>query len=291
MHQTSEKIRVYKIGYDMYRKQPDKNGGNHEYVLILMECMKVMEKIEKTNSLIIIGGFLKSEEEQHLLNIMDDYSTCIFIATDSVNFDTCGKIIKHCKWCLHQSPKNMLQIPSHVKQAYSWVPELFYNPEYMPESPKLQHDLCLFGGATTGREDLAEVYLTTDSGFVRPGMIVITKDSMNDQRLPYDEFRKLMGLFKYSLCICREAYRDIGWVTPRFHEAIASWNYPLLDMEYDIYNHFKYDSADRVQGINGISRHLSWIPEHVRIEKIKHHRAIFESQRNKFVEVIEQCLQ
>lgn len=239
-------IFTYKIGLDSYNGRGDVNGGLYEYKLIKKEVDFVAKalqfKCNNKKALILVGGYLKKESEikviEKLLNVYFDVK--IFIATDYVSISTCKDIINKCDYLLTQTTQKIEDgISKEVKQLYSGVPELFYKYiRYKLVKKVNQDNKIIFGGANTGRQDLFERYEINEKN---DNYCLFTKinESGYDNRIGYFDFIEQLQYHKYTVVISRDVYRDVGWVTPRYYEALAANCLPFIDSEYDknmIYN-------------------------------------------------------
>jgi len=229
-------LEIYKIG--MMKNDIDKNGGMFEYNLIRKELSGCTD-----DKLILVGGNPYIGENEVITRILEKYKNKkkIFIATDSIVFAKCMQIMNACDIVLHQTPKSISKI--HPLQKYSYVPELFYK-EF--DSQPIVSGI-LFGGNDTGRQDLFRKYILGHDGDLREYIMAFVKTvneegKISDSRIDYNDFMGFMKSYKYSLVISRKEYRELGWVTPRFMEAIGRNNVPLVDVNYDRYGHLKYIS-------------------------------------------------
>lgn len=229
-------IRVYKIGKGLYKakrgKVIDKNSGYYEYMYIRDECAVIETDI---NVLVIINGKFDKGEKEELLNCMTSYNKCIFIASDIVALTDNADIISKCDYLLHQCPSHTFIEFPHVKQCYSFVPELFY--KYCKEAVSVKKEGMIFGGGMRDNEDKIHDYLSNVPS------VSFTKTETEDTRLPYEEYLKELSKYRYALIISRKAYSEIGWVTARFAEAIAKRCIPIVDKDYDKNDHFKADKV------------------------------------------------
>lgn len=233
-------LKIYKIGLDSYKNREDVNGGLYEFELIHKEVKWVENLVInaniKKNVLIIVGGYLKRESEikviEKLLNMYFDIK--IFIATDYVSIDTCKDIINKCDYLLTQTTQKIEDgISKNVKQFYSGVPELFYKYQLFMFAKKFKKcNKIIFGGADTGRQDLFKKYKMNEKN---KDYCLYTKinESGYDNRINYLSFIGQLNYHKYTIIISRDIYRDIGWVTPRYYEALAANCLPFVDKEYD----------------------------------------------------------
>lgn len=240
-------IDVYKIGLELY-SDIDKNGGLYEYNLIKKEVEKY---IFMHDILLIVNGKKSKKDVDYINAIWNNYDIHIFIITDAIALD--DELANRCDYVLHQSIR---ELPNITKpQYYSYVPELFYNPySGNIKSFVKKADLVFFGGGIRDNKDifayLEEINLPT---------YLITKvDNGEDNRISYKECQNLMSECKFALVLSRHSYNDIGFVTPRFIEAINNWCVPIVLDTYDadnifnikkvkleeiraFYNEYKYD--------------------------------------------------
>lgn len=289
-----QKTSIYKIGMKVYedRLQQDKNSGTYELQYIHNALNSIAQTIVETNTLIIVGGKLFDEDTEKLAEIMPQYDIRIFVATDSVNFLTCNDIINQCDYILHQSPRPIPELIPQFgedRQMYGYMPELFFVPLAKAEHQK---NMAIFGGNNLRRMDMFEKYILDADGSFNEGIFALYKNSggdAEDMRLEYSSYINLARLFKYNLIIVREEYRPIGWVTSRFVEAAACWNYPLVDETYDKYGHFTNASGSgKVSSYEEMLSTMKYFNEHEdeRLRLIGQMREKIMMNCNKFVEVI-----
>lgn len=229
-------ITVYKMGMSYYENKVDKNSGMTEVSIIAEELKNI--KTSK-NVLVIING-IRDEADNELLKCLKEkkYDLTIFIMSDSIALETSLDIMNECDYVLHQAPYHNF---SEIKatQYYSYVPELFY--KYCKELQqngeidiaKTSTDVY-FGGNNKNRDDKFKAYKVSES----PDIFARYKlyESGEDTRIGHNEYLREISKFAFSLVICREDYRSIGWLTSRYFEAIALDNIPFIDCDYDIHN-------------------------------------------------------
>lgn len=276
-------MEIKKLGMSKY-KMSDKNGGLFETNVI----SNALIGLRSDDVVVIING-LYDEEDKKWFNKIKDKKKIIFILTDTACFEKDKEIINVADIVLHQSPKPLDYIK--CRQTYGYVPELFFCEKV--EERANQMDLCLFGGANTGRQELFDRYLFNEIGKVREKMFVVCKEYYQsgaiayDDRLGYDTFMDLMSFFKYSLVIARKDYNEIGWVTPRYIEAVSRNCLPICDEQFDKYEHFKskilVDSYDMlIDVIKYYSEH-----EDARIEWLNRSRETFKKNKDMFRRIVE----
>lgn len=221
-------IEVYKVGLKYYDTlKSDKNSGLFEYEIIKKELRGI---ICQQKILVIINGLNSPEENEQVLNKMKDYDKKIFIMSDSIALETCKEIIDNCDVVLHQRfDGNYEEIKT--RQAYSYVPELFY--KYICEYPMMEYqnkfECVNFGGNNLRRQDKFDAYNISDKIY---STHIKSYTEGYDARVSHDEYIAELAGSKYSLMICREEYRNINWVTARFYESIAVDCLPLVDIDY-----------------------------------------------------------
>lgn len=219
-------IQTYKIGIKWYDKE-DKNGGLFEYNII----QKELNNIKANDTLVIVNGkFYDDNEQDNLLKYMQSFKRRIFIVTDIIALTDNINIIENCQYVLHQCPNNRLPISDTITQMYSWVPEIFYT--YTRQEKCVKENKLIFGGGVRDNEHKIKEYLNAV-----PSVAYLKTDS-TDNRLPYDKYLKELAKYKFALIIGRKKYNELGWVTPRYCEAIANDVFPICDSSYDISNHF-----------------------------------------------------
>ena len=225
-------IDFYKIGLDFYTSNDvvlDKNGGLFEYNIIREELKDISIL---SSMLVIVNGKFSSEiEELNLLSKLKTYDIVIFIATDIIALSENINIIKSCDYLLHQCL--YLDFPefSHLKQYYSYLPEAFF--KYTVRRPQLKESKLIFGGGYRGNKTAITRYLNAvpSKAFV--------KDKTSDTRINYEQYLDEVAKCKYSLIISRKKYQKLGWITPRYVEALANRTLPICDRTYDRHNHFQ----------------------------------------------------
>lgn len=224
-------IKFYKIGMERYIGAKDKNSGLYEYNLILRELEKIDDRAKK-GTLIVLSGALSKEERSKVKEMIDychaDGAKAIYILTDSVAFD--NGFINKFDVVLHQAWNHKIK-GIKIEQAYSYVPELFFTGEV--ENERYKHDLLLFCGNDTDRQDKIQDYLRDENGCKPNTFSLIKYANGKDERIEHEEYLKLLKMFKYNLMICRKDYREIGWITSRLIESIDNWCLPVFDFEYD----------------------------------------------------------
>lgn len=224
-------ITIYKIGESNYIKDSeviDKNSGYFEYLFIQNELSNI---VTNDKVLIIINGKYSINEESKLLKLMTEYDVVIFIASDIVAITDNTAIINCSDYLLHQCPNRNFDEFPHVKQFYSWVPELFYKYTKVNYTNR-KYNKLIFGGGVRDNENKITEYLSSVPS------ISFTKTSNSDTRLPYTEYLRKLAKYKCALVIARQAYNNIGWVTARYVEAVANNVIPICDTYYDNGNHF-----------------------------------------------------
>ena len=223
-------IDFYKIGYKNYIHDGtlvDKNSGTFEFEIIKTELDDIV--CEK-RVLIIVNGKFVADEEQSLQNALNDYELKIFIASDIVALTDNRNIIDKCDILLHQCPNNSID-SIHIKQCYSWVPELFYKYNCIT-CTYAKMDRIIFGGGVRDNEELIQSYLNSV-----PSTAFLKTDRV-DNRLEYEEYIEQLSKHRYSLIVSRKQYYELNWVTARYAEALAVNTLPICDGQYDNSNHF-----------------------------------------------------
>lgn len=248
---------IYKIGQHYYQnlnKVVDKNSGLFESNMIKDEFTQE-EKDDRKDLAVIVGGILSFEDKEYLEEKLHNYKKKVFIATDYSMFHSCLDLANSCDLVLHQAKVDIPIITT--KQEYGYMPELFFKET---EKPTMQHELIIFGGNNLNRQDLINKYVLNKDGKVNERMFTLIKnyDTMEDNRLEYSEYIKLLRMFRYSLIIARKEYRDLHWTTSRFVESISNWVYPIVDKDYDLSGHFLYEESfgisNRVSDYNDVMK-------------------------------------
>lgn len=274
-------MEIKKLGMSKYRMS-DKNGGLFETNAI----SNALIGLRSDDVVIVING-LYDEEDKKWFN--KNKKKIIFILTDTACVEKDKEVIDAADIVLHQSPNPLDYIK--CRQTYGYVPELFFYEKI--EERANQMDLCLFGGANTGRQELFNKYLFDEIGKVREKMFVVCKEYYQsgavayDDRLGYDTFMDLMSFFKYSLVIARKDYNEIGWVTPRYIEAVSRNCLPICDEQFDKYEHFK--SKILVNSYDMLVDVIKYYYEHedARIEWLNRSRETFKKNKDMFRRIVE----
>lgn len=248
-------VHVWKIG-SYYENIEDKNGGKAEYNFIYNAIAKACEgKAElmleptplnhdekgKIVSFIVNGKAGERDLERAEL-ARKNSDVLVFILTDYGFIPDNEPIIKMCDYVLHQSPLKQFKL-FDIPGEYSYVPELFYD-ESLPVS-NMKMNLCFFGGNMVGREQTFDMYLLESknkANFKKKMAVFYKDDKGNDFRVEYNNYRRILSLFEFALISGRSAGSDVGWVTPRFVEAINAGCFPVLVDGYDSDDHFGFDS-------------------------------------------------
>jgi hypothetical protein len=240
------------MGLSYYFKNIDKNSGMTEVEIISKELGKI--KTDK-KVLVIING-LRDNEDNNLFDYMKNYDLTIFIMSDSIALETSLDIMNACDVVLHQAP-NYIFKEIKAKQYYSYVPELFYKyckETFMHKSNIIANaNLCdiYFGGNNKNRDDKFKAYRVAEAASIFSRYKLY--ETGEDSRISHKDYLNELLRFAYSLVICRKDYRDIGWITSRYFEAIALDNIPLIDFEYDKHNFLvEEDSILRVKDYDSL---------------------------------------
>lgn len=228
-------ISVYKMGMSYYAGKVDKNSGMTEFGMIVDE----LSDIETDKNVLVIINGIRDEEDNKLLDTIKKYDLSIFIMSDSIALETSLDIMNACDYVLHQSPYNSFK-EIKTNQFYSFVPELFYKycrnliQENKIKVDKIRQKDVYFGGNNKNRDDKFKAYKVGESSEIFSRCKLY--ETGEDTRIGHNEYLQELSQFYYSLVICREDYRKIGWITSRYFEAIAFDNVPFIDCDYDIDN-------------------------------------------------------
>lgn len=267
-------IYVYKIGISNYEGAEDKNSGSYEYEMIIKELEEVVVSgisrlirldgglkgaVRKFNSALVVVGGRPNNEMDDMIEFMVKekmFDLTVFIATDVDCLKMNRRLIDSCDYLLHQSPI-YLGYKDKKHETYSWVPEIFYNPDnelFVPK--KYKNNSFLFAGSLDGREEKVKNFCMNCKNLFKRDIIVIPKikgeEWVTDCRLEYKEYKKLLSLFGYTyICVCKEA-EYIGWVTSRLVEAVSCDVFPYVDSDYDKYGHFEGILNNCVNGIRDV---------------------------------------
>lgn len=233
---------VYKVGNDYYENNPDKNSGSYEVKIIKKALLNDFSIVEDAPIAFIISGRMSDKDIYYISN-MNAKTKKVLIATD---IDCIQKLTSTFDFdiILHQFTSSEYQ---SSKMKYSYIPELFITHfQYIPDCVK-KIDKILFAGTLNGREEKIEM-LKSENSFIIP------KNNEFDRRLPYDEYIILASLFKFHyIAVTNKAIKD-GWVTSRFVEAVKFDATPIVDYEYDMFNHFNIPSFLRVKNAEDINK-------------------------------------
>lgn len=266
---------VYKIGEHLY-VNGDKNSGLHEYHLIC-DALKLSTKIK--NTLFIINGALSNIDKDNLSKLFLEYKRRVFISSDAISFTTNLDIINECDILLHQCPFNSIpNVKASIKQYYSYVPELFYQPF---DKRSFQDNLLFYGGGLRNSTTLEYLNMNNSKALL--------KTTSSDDRLTYEEYLLEATKHKFALIIGRDEYNELSWVTSRFIEAAACWNYPIVDIEYDRHQYFGITKAVNALDANNIIKKYS-NDEAARQAKIIYYRNRFSLDKFKFIKLLEEIL-
>lgn len=277
---------------DRYKNQKDKNSGLYEYNLILKELVKI-DRLVKKGTLIVLGGAMEDGEKAKVEIMIDEChlrnAKAVYIITDSVSLKD-RDFINEFDVVLHQAwNQNIKEIK--VKQAYSYVPELFFTGEV--ENEKYKHDLLLFCGNDTNRQDKIKDYIRDENGCKPNTFSLVKYADGNDERIEHDGYLKLLKRFKYNLMICRKEYRELNWITARLVESIDNWCLPVFDFEYDKNCAYRIPELvidpNHQGGFTKVYLKFKNKPEKV-IDMLTDMRCKVQERRKKFVETIVECL-
>lgn len=287
-------IHVHKMGLSYYANGIDKNSGMTELQLIVDE-IKNIETFDK-NILIIING-IRDESDNKLFELIKESDISIFIMSDSIALETSLDIMNACDYVLHQAPYHIFN-EIKVPQKYSYVPELFYKYcrtlllQGVIKLDSFKSPKIYFGGNNKNRDDKFKTYKINEA----PNIFSRYKlyETGKDTRISHNEYLKELSKFAYSLVICREDYRRIGWITSRYFEAIALGNIPLIDYEYDTYCFLiGLDSFLRVSSYESLTRASKFLNSHSEYSELllTRLRKDAELKITKFKELIEKIIE
>jgi len=277
---------IYKAGKKyVLSLRSDKNSAIKEFNLINAELKGYEKELENTD--IFVGGKLLLAEKKELegyFSLADNKGKKkVFIMSDYNSLIDCAWLHEQCDLVLHQVPTG--KMPGiNVKNAYSYVPELFFNDE---NKIKTKSNIILFGGNDLRREDLFKKYIFDSNGDINDNFLVLHKDyaTMKDNRIAHDDYLKLLSLCKYSLIMVREECREIGWVTSRIVESFDNYTLPFVDRNYDKFDHFNTRKVDSYEEIKCLMKHDYYNLQRSQ-DMIQLNRENIKSNRNKFKEMI-----
>lgn len=251
---------VQKLGNYYYNKT-DKNGGAAEYKIISDKIEEICKKendlhfsrsnvaYTKKNSKkddivisIVVNGGNDIQCEYEMREIRKESDAVIFVATDYLLAERSKNFIEMSDYILHQAPFTANLFGK--SGAYSYIPELFYNEEEEKQVSEVKAPLVFFGGNIVGREEEVDIIFDKKNDRVRNGIVAFYKeDAEHDYRVRYDEYRKIMSLFKFAYVSGRSYGSEYGWVTPRYVEAINANCIPIKIGDYDKFNYFGFQDT------------------------------------------------
>lgn len=279
-------ITFFKIGLDLYENCEDKNSGLYEYNLIKSE-LEIIDMYVPFGTLVILNGKPNDTDKLMVESMIEAChkvgSKAIYIVSDSVAFNNIDLTNKF-DVVLHQAWKyDFAKI--QCKQHYSYVPELFYL-DRQEELDRPYNNLVLFCGNNTGRIDKINEYVRGQKG-TKKNMFSLIKGDDKDERIPHDIYLRLQSMFKYSLMICREQYRDCGWITARLIEAIDAGSLPFFDEDYDK-NEAYFIASLKVCNKYDLNNLVKFYNKHddVRISLLQELQTTVQKRRIKFADTI-----
>lgn len=224
---------TYKIGQNLYNGS-DKNCGMYEYELIKKELYDFDDK-----KLFIVNGLLSENDKTVLKILMDklERKDIVFILTDLSLMQNNIEIIKQCGILLHSSKNPEFGKNICERRYYSFIPDLYYDDDR--QKCRFKSDIIVFGGSfgnTIINDENVSKYVMKD-GKVNDKILFMYKNGNVDYRIPYEEYKKVLDLSKYILCIKRKNFIQDDWITPRLLDGISSYCFPLVDYLYD----YEYD--------------------------------------------------
>lgn len=263
-------IEFYKIGKKWY-EQGDRNGGLFEANIVEKELIGIC--CDKKVLVILNGKFFNIEEEMFLLSYMQNFDIKIFIATDIISLNNNRSIINNCQYLLHQCPANDMIENDKLIQLYSWVPEIFYTYTRQLLQTEKQ-DKLIFGGGVRDNEHKILEYLSAVPS------VSYLKTNDYDNRIEYANYLIELAKYKYTIVISRRSYSDIGFITPRYCEAIANNVLPICDSTYDRSNHFAVVRVSSKEELKRMIEMLNQSEEFYRSLLTQEHHKLASRQNN-----------
>lgn len=278
---------LYKIGFENYKNADDKNCGLYEFNLIKEQIEKI--KFDSKH-LIIVNGMLSEDEDSNLKDIMKYYDkkNRIYILTDLSLANNNLDIAKECGILLHSSKNIYFGKDMFDETYYSYIPDLYYDENRTRNY--IKSDIILFGGSfgsTILNDYSVQKYIFTDDGIVNDKILFMFKGRANDYRVNYNDYKKILDLCKYILCIKREEFIDDAWVTPRLLDGISSYCLPLVDKDYDV--EYNYPKEYLCKDYNDVKKLMDYF-ENNKSEKeeiIQNLRNEAKERKNNFLKLIE----
>ena len=89
-----------------------------------------------------------------------------------------------------------------------------------------------------------------------------------------------LAKYKYTIVISRRSYSDIGFITPRYCEAIANNVLPICDITYDRSNHFAVLRVSSKEELKQMIEMLNQSEEFYRSLLTQEHHKLASRQNN-----------
>lgn len=248
-------VHLWKLG-NYYSGKEDRNGGNAEYNYIKKELesicksmkvkfheneMPTKDELNEKIIVFVVNGLMQHGDIQRAEEYREYADEMVYFLTDFGFADQNRAVVKVCDLVLHQSPHDQGFRLFNKPGFYSFVPEIFYD-ESIPKSD-IKMDLCFFGGNQAGREEEFSEYIVDESGYpamrIKNGIASFFKTADGkDFRVSYENYRRILSLFRFAFVSGRNAGKEVGWVTPRIVEAVNAGCIPILINDYDSTNYF-----------------------------------------------------
>lgn len=221
---------LYKIGIGMY-KGKDKNCGLFESDLIHNELIKIDNAKDK---LFILNGKMDSSSKIELKEKMQNYEkkNRIFILTDLALINK--EIMIECGTLLHSSKLEYFADGWCDKSYYSYIPDLYYDNDR--KRIEYKSNIIVFGGSFGGTmlsDETVKRYVFDKRRRINDNILFVHKSDSYDIRFSYEDYKNLLDMSKYILCVKRRLFKANKWVTPRLLDGISSYCFPLVDKDYD----------------------------------------------------------
>lgn len=230
---------------DYYTGIEDRNGGSHEFKLIFDQAASINTEARLTSlqtSQIDILLVVNGKDSQESRNKFKALEACakkiIFVLTDYGFIEDNEVYIRSADMILWQAP--MRGELFGVSSQYGYVPQLFYTEQRLAP---YRNQFCLFGGNIAGREAEVKQMLLRDDGLFCRNIVALYKDASGfDCRVPYNQYIQMLRACSSMYCSGRKAGKEVGWVTPRYVEAISVGCYPIKINDYDSKGYFGFEA-------------------------------------------------
>lgn len=238
-------ITCMKIGIGYYQGIEDRNGGSHEFRLIFDQAVSINTETRlaslhtsRIDILLVVNGKENFESWTKFEALKARAKKVIFVLTDYGFIEDNKRYIQEADMILWQAPMRgeLFGVPAQ----YGYVPQLFYTEQKLAP---YRNQFCLFGGNIAGREAEVKKMLLRDDGLFCRNIVALYKDvSGFDCRVPYNQYIQMLRACSSMYCSGRKAGKEVGWVTPRYVEAISAGCYPIKINDYDNKGYFGFEA-------------------------------------------------